>query len=273
MPRSLITGLVVLALASLAGGQTGLSAAAGAATQQPQNALDEYIGLFVALARDALDDARLQAAMPCLPHWVAGNDHIVVAVSGPGGSAGLRPGDTLHNIEGIPMAQNGGSLWDAAMRGLPSNLSSFTVAVSTRGALHQLTLPCAADRSLRLHTAERGMWTAIAERDWTACIDSGREILQAFGAPFSPALMVMTRCASARQDGPDAALTNALARALLEELVSHPQPSADLRDQLLFTIRELDALDAANGTDDAAALRSEMGRLGLDPARGSPKNR
>jgi hypothetical protein len=271
MLRFLVAGLVVSILLPLAGGRQAL--AARAPEQQPQSALAEYIDLFIGLARQALDDARLEAAMPCLPHWVAGSDHIVVAVSDSGAAAGLQPGDTLYEIEGIPLTQDAGGLWDEAMRRLPRNLTSFVVAVSRSGTVRRLRLPCAADRSLRLHTAERGMWTGITRRDWTACVDRGHDMLGAFGAPFSPPLMVMTRCVSARASGPDAALIDALARTLLQEVVSHPQPSADLRDQLSLTMRELDAADASGGTDYAAVLRSEMARLGIDPATGRFKNR
>jgi hypothetical protein len=89
-------------------------------------------------------------------------------------------------------------------------------------------------------------------------------MIAAFGTDISPPLMVMTQCATA-SGMPEARLTDALARALLAELIAHPDPQPDLREQLFLTLRQLDAMHAAGDEDYAAKIRAEMARLGVDP--------
>jgi hypothetical protein len=106
---------------------------------------------------------------------------------------------------------------------------------------------------------------AVAHRDWNACVDRGREMIQAFGADFSPPLMLMTRCIAATRAGAaDPALTNRLALALLDELVAHPKPSPDLREQLFLTLRDLEMIRRAGGEDFATALREKMNASGVN---------
>jgi hypothetical protein len=110
------------------------------------------------------------------------------------------------------------------------------------------------------------MWTAVTRRDWAACVEQGAEMLEAFGSAFSPPLMVMSQCATA-SGIPDANLTAALARALLGEMVAHPRPQPDLREQLLLALRQLDAMHAAGGEDLATILRADMAKLGVEEGR------
>ena len=88
--------------------------------------------------------------------------------------------------------------------------------------------------------------------------------MAAFGSAMSPPLMVMSQCATA-SGMPDARLTAALARALLMEMVAHPGPEPDLREQLFLTVRQLDAMHEAGDEDYATSLRAEMVRLGVEP--------
>jgi hypothetical protein len=76
--------------------------------------------------------------------------------------------------------------------------------------------------------------------------------------------MVMTQCATA-SGRPDASLTATLARALMAELVAHPGPQPDLREQLRLAVRQLDAMHAAGGEDHATDLRADMARVGIEP--------
>jgi hypothetical protein len=115
-----------------------------------------------------------------------------------------------------------------------------------------------------LQQAEQTMWTAVARRDWTTCVTQGAEMIAAFGDSISPPLMVMTQCATA-SGMPDARLTAALARALLVEMVAHPEPQPDLREQLFLTLRQLDAMHEAGDEDYASSLRADMARLGVEP--------
>ena len=233
-----------------------------AAAQSPA---DEYAALFVTLAEQALRDPRLTAPMPCLPHWLAGSDHLVVAVSAGGGRAGLERGDRLQQIGAVTLTGSGPGLWDAAVRALGRGQASYRVDVTRAGRRVQLDLPCDGGGAERLYTAERAMWTSITQRAWDTCVAQGDRMVDAFGADFSPPLMIMTRCTAAKPSGADAALLNRLAQALLAELAADPQPSPDLREQLLLTLRDLDDSRAAGGTDYATPLRTRMQQLGLMP--------
>lgn len=254
--RAVLLAVAALACPAAAAAQAG---AVPDAAERAQASLDEYRMLLVGLARQVLAGERLAHPLPCLPHWMAGADHVVVAVSAPGAVAGLGPGDTLERIDDTALTGRPGALWDAVLRRMAPGSSSYTVEVSRGGAARQLTLPCSPARAVRLHDAERAMWTAVTRRDWTACRAHGQEMIDAFGAPFSPPLLVMTRCVAAAPEA-DPALTYALATTLLDELVAHPAPSPDQREQLDMTLRTLDATGAGS---DATALRARMAALGV----------
>lgn len=226
--------------------------------------LEEYTALFVSLARQALAHPRLGSPMPCLPHWVAGNDHVVVAVSAAGTSAGLERGDTLQRIGDTALTGRADGVWDVAMRALNGGSASYAVAVAREGKTVWLLLPCRSGLARQFHQAERSMWTAVTRRDWSGCIEAGNGMIRAFGGALSPPLMIMTRCASATSGEPHPALTNDLAHALLQEMVAHPSPSPDLREQLFLTLRDLDAVARSGGEDYATALRATMAALGVE---------
>ena len=262
MKRALTSAALAVAI--------GFGGAASARQQEPAGPsdrraaeLEEYTALFVSLARQALAHPRLATAMPCLPHWVAGSDHVIVALSADGAGAGLVGGDILRRIGGTALTGRAGGMWDVAMRGLPHGAQTYAVTVDRRGATVSLTLPCRPDLAQGFHDAERSMWTAVTRRDWRACIERGNDMIRAFGRALSPPLMIMTRCASATTGQPHAALTDALARALLQEMVAHPDPSPDLREQLFLTLQDLDAVARSGGPDYATALRATMAAMGV----------
>ena len=226
--------------------------------------LKEYADLLVTLGEEALRQPRLAAPLPCLAHWLAGSDHVVVAVSGAGAAAGLERSDTLQRIGGRDLTGPGDDRWDRAMRALPQDQASYAVDIERKGKRFRLALPCAADGARRLQKADLAMWTAVTRRDWTACLSQGAEMIAAFGSAISPPLMVMTQCATA-SGMPDARLAATLARALMAEMVAHPGPQPDLREQLSLALRQLDAMHASGGEDYATDLRAEMVRLGIEP--------
>jgi hypothetical protein len=238
---------------------------AQATPEQRAAQLDEYTGLFVSLARQALADPRLASPMPCLPHWLAANDHVVVAVSSAGAGAGLERGDTLERIGDTELTGRVDGVWDVAMRTLRVGPASYAVAVARDGTTVRLILPCRFELARQLHRAERSMWTAVTQRDWSGCIQGGNDMIRAFGGAFSPPLMIMTRCASAARGDADAALTSALGHALLQEMVAHPNPSPDLREQLFLTLRDLDVIRLSGGDDYATTLRASMAKVGVQP--------
>ncbi len=225
--------------------------------------LKEYADLLVTLGEEALRQPRLASPLPCLAHWLAGRDHVVVAVSGAGTAAGIERSDTLRRIGGRDLTGRGNDR-DTAMRALPPGRPSYAVDIDRKGRGLRLVLPCAADDARRLQQADLAMWTAVTRRDWTACLRQGAEMIAAFGSAISPPLMVMTQCATA-SGMPDARLTAALARALMAEMVAHPGPQPDLREQLFLALRQLDAMHAAGGEDYATNLRDEMAQLGIEP--------
>ncbi len=247
----------LLAFPAAAGSQDGASRGAAPARRSAQ--LEEYTGLFVSLARQALADSRLASPMPCLPHWLAANDHVVVAVSSAGIGAGLELGDRLERVGDTELTGRADGVWDVAMRSMRTATASYAVAVERDGRTVRLMLPCRSELARQLHRAERSLWTAVTERDWNGCIQGGNDMIRAFGGAFSPPLMIMTRCASAT-GGDNAALTSRLGHALLQEMVAHPNPSPDVREQLHLTLRDLETV--SGGEDYAATLRTRMAELG-----------
>ena len=263
--RSPAVVLLALACTGLMAGQT---ASATAAESRGQGALDaplkEFADLLVTLGEQAVRQSRLASPLPCAAHWLAGGDQVVVAVSRAGADAGLEPSDTLRRIGGRDLTGPRDDRWATAMRALPPGRPSYAVEIDRKGKLLRFVLPCAADDARRLQQADLAMWTAVTRRDWPACLERGAEMIAAFGSPTSPPLMVMTQCATA-SGMPDASLTAALARALMVEMVAHPGPQPDLREQLLLALRQLDAMHAAGDEDYATKLRADMAKLGIEP--------
>lgn len=256
------------AVVMLATALSALIAPAFAAASRAQGPLDahlkEYADLLVTLGEQAVRQPRLASPFPCVAHWLAESDHVVVAVSRAGSGAGLERSDTLRRIGGRDLTGPGDDRWETAMRALPPGQRSYAVEIDRSGRRLRLALPCAADDARRLWAADRAMWTAVTRRDWHACLEQGAEMIAAFGTAISPPLMVMTQCAAA-SGTPDASLIATLARALMAEMVAHPGPQPDLREQLLLALRQLDAMHAAGGADYATGLRAEAARLGIKP--------
>jgi hypothetical protein len=261
----LIFQMLEIALAStILIGAEHAAGAASVAQGTPDAPIKEYADLLVTLGEDALRQRRLVAPLPCLAHWVAGGDRVVVAVSKAGSAARLERGDVLLRIGERQLGGPGDDRWETAMRALRPGQSSFAVEIGKRGKRVRLVLPCEADEAVRLRQADLAMWTAVTQRDWTACVKHGEEALAVFGSAISPPLMVMTQCKTA-SSMPDARLTATLASALLAEMVANPGPQPDLREQLLLALRQLDAMHEAGGEDYATGLRAEMARFGVDP--------
>jgi hypothetical protein len=259
---------VVVMIALAFAGFVAATGPAMAAEPRAQDTLDarlkEYADLLVTLGEQAVRQPRLASPLPCVAHWVAGTDHVVVAVSRAGSAAGLERSDTLRRIGRRELTGRGDDGWEPAMRALPQGQSSYAVEIERKGKTLRLMLPCAADDAKRLQEADLAMWTAVTRRDWAGCVKEGAEMIAAFGSATSPPLMVMTQCATA-SGTPDATLTATLARALMAEMVAHPGPQPDLREQLLLAVRQLDAMRAAGGEDYATALRADMAKLGIHP--------
>jgi hypothetical protein len=261
--RSPAVVLVALACIGLIPGDT--APAAEPRRHGAQDAqLKEFADLLVTLGEQAVRQSRLASPLPCIAHWVAGDDQVVVAVSRAGADAGLERSDTLRRIGGRALTGPDDDRWATAMRALPRGQRSYAVDIDRKGKLLRLVLPCAADDARRLQQADLAMWTAVTRRDWPACLEHGAEMIAAFGIPTSPPLMVMTQCATA-SGSPDASLTATLARALIAEMVVHADPQPDLREQLLLALRQLDAMHAAGGEDYATDLRADMARMGIEP--------
>jgi len=257
--------LVAIACAGLVPRETEPATATGRRTQGTFDAeLKGFADLLVTLGETAVRQLRLASPLPCAAHWLAGDDRVVVALSRAGSNAGLERSDTLRRIGGRDLTGPGDGRWATAIRALPPGQPSYAVEIDRKGERLQLVLPCAADDARRLQQADLAMWTAVTRRDWPACLEHGAEMIAAFGTPTSPPLMVMTQCATA-SGRPDAALTATLARALMAEMVAHPGPQPDLREQLRLALRQLDAMHAAGSEDYATSLRAEMAKLGIEP--------
>jgi hypothetical protein len=259
---------VLLLASACAGLISGAGEPAIAAERRAQGTLDtqlkEFADLLVTLGEEAVRQPRLASPLPCVAHWLAGGDQVVVAVSRAGSDAGLDRSDVLRRIGSRDLTGPGDGRWVTAMRALSLGQPSYAVEVDRKGKRLRLVLPCAADDARTLQQADLAMWTAVTRRDWPACLRHGAEMVAAFGTPTSPPLMVMTQCATA-SGSPDASLTATLARALMAEMVAHAGPQPDLREQLLLALRQLDAMHAAGGEDHATNLRAEMARLGIAP--------
>jgi hypothetical protein len=263
--RSPAVVLLAIACTALIPGETEPATPAESRAQGTLDAqVKAFADLLVTLGEQAVRQPRLASPLPCLAHWLAGGDQVVVAVSRAGSGAGLERSDTLRRIGGRDLTGPGDDRWTTAMRALPQGQASYAVEIDRKGKRLPFVLPCAADAARRLQQADLAMWTAVTRRDWPACLKHGAEMIAAFGTPTSPPLMVMTQCATA-SGRPDASLTAALARALMAEMVAHPGPQPDLREQLRLALRQLDAMHAAGGEDYATNLRADMARLGIEP--------
>jgi hypothetical protein len=255
--------LLAIACTALTPNGASLSIAAEWRAQGSLDApLKEFADLLVTLGEQAVRQSRLATPLPCVAHWVGGGDRVIVAVSRTGAARGLERGDTLQRIGGRDLAGRGDDPWPAAMHALSQSQSSYAVEIDRKGKRLRFMLPCATDEAKRLQQADLAMWTAVTLRDWPACLERGAEMIEVFGAPTSPPLMVMTQCATA-SGRPDAALIARLARALIAEMVAHPGPQPDLREQLLLSLRQLDAMHAAGSEDFATDLRAEMAKAGI----------
>ncbi len=261
--RSSVVVLLAIAITGLIlGGTWPIVASAAPAQGTLDTYRQEYADLLVTLGEQALRQPRLTTPLPCQAHWVASDDSVVVAVSRAGAAAGLERSDTLRRIGGRDLTGQGAGRWEVAMRALPRGEASYPVEIYRKGKRLRLMLPCAADEARRLQKADLAMWTAVTRREWTTCVEQGAEMVAAFGSAMSPPLMVMTQCATA-SGVPDASLTAALARALMAEMVAHPDPQPDVREQLFLALRQLDAMHAAGGQDYVTSLRAEMAKLGI----------
>ena len=263
--RSSAVVLLAIACTGLIPNETPPSIAGESRAQGTLDAsLKEFADLLVTLGEQAVRQSRLASPLPCVAHWVAGSDRVIVAVSGADSGAGLERSDTLQRIGGRDLTGGGDASWATAMRALSQSQPSYAVEIDRKGKRLRLVLPCAADDAKRLQQADLAMWTAVTRREWPACLEHGAEMIAAFGTPTSPPLMVMTQCATA-SGRPDASLTATLARALIAEMVAHPGPQPDLREQLLLALRQLEAMHAAGGEDYATDLRADMARMGIEP--------
>ena len=93
-------------------------------------------------------------APSCLAHWLAGSDHVVVAVSAAGSTAGMERSDRLRRIGGRNLTGRGND-WDTAMRALPRGQASYAVDIDRKGKVLRLVLPCAAETR---HGCRRPTW-------------------------------------------------------------------------------------------------------------------
>jgi hypothetical protein len=263
--RSSAAALLAIACTGLIPSETRLFVAAESRRQSALDApVKEFADLLVTLGEQAVRQSRLTSPLPCAAHWVAGSDQVIVAVSSAGSAAGLERSDTLRRIGGRDLTGRGDGAWATAMRALSPSQASYAVEIDRKGKRLRLVLACAADDARRLQQADLAMWTAVTRRDWPACLEHGAEMMAVFGTPTSPPLMVMTQCATA-SGRPDASLTATLSRALIAEMVAHPDPQPDLREQLLLALRQLDAMHAAGGEDYASDVRADMARVGIAP--------
>ena len=264
----MLPSAVVMLATALAGMIPGGTQPARVGESRAQGSLEahlkEYEDLLVTLGEQAVRQPRLASPLPCVAHWLAGSDHVVIAVSRAGSGAGLERSDTLRRIGGRDLTGPGDDRWETAMRALPPHRPSYAVEIERKGRRLRLVLPCAADDARRLQEADLAMWTAVTHRDWPTCVEQGAAMIGTFGSAISPPLMVMTQCATA-SGMPDASLTATLARALMAEMVAHPGPQPDLRQQLFLALRQLDAMHAAGGEDYATNLRADMAKLGIGP--------
>src|SRR5687768_18593868 len=97
--RSSAVALLAIACTGLIPNETPPSIAAESRAQGTLDApLKEFADLFVTLGEQAVRQLRLASPLPCVAHWVAGGDQVIVAVSSAGSGAGLERSDTLRRI-------------------------------------------------------------------------------------------------------------------------------------------------------------------------------
>lgn len=197
------------------------------------------------LQAQLVEDAQRELAGPyqaapfnCLDPWLAGPDGVVAALPPWASAAGLRMGDTLRKIQGLPV--NGPDYWIAAMRALPSGLSYFDVEVMRASQVHTIRLPCRSH--LPYYQAERRRLLAASRRDWKGCVAASEDVLSAFGATVSPPLSMAVLCASADGQGDKASQYGYQygVAAIHEMSVLPAAQRATSREILIAMIQQLD---------------------------------
>src|SRR5262245_60475961 len=128
---------VVLLALSCTGLIPGEVEFAGAAEPRAQETVDAQVKAFadllVTLGEQAVRQSRLASPLPCVAHWLAAEDQVVVAVSQAGAGAGLERSDTLRRIGGHNLTGSADERWTTAMRALPRGQPAYAVEIDRKG--------------------------------------------------------------------------------------------------------------------------------------------
>ena len=188
--RWLLGGCTLAVIAALAVGcvsRNGARDSSVGGTAAAKREADE----FRAQARQGLTDFLREKPRPpaCEVGYIAGRELTVLATSDWIERAGLRRGDRITSIDGIPASQlqNQARPPSRAAPGTP-----YTVGVSRGGKNLSLTLICAVKPEVWL--AARRTQEAAAQGDWEACQAAAVDYIFAVGFMESLALEFHGRC-------------------------------------------------------------------------------
>jgi S1-C subfamily serine protease len=188
--RWLLGGCTLAVIAAMAVGcvsRNGARDSSAGGTAAAKREADE----FRAQARQGLADFLREKPRPpaCEVGYIAGRELTVLATSDWIERAGLRRGDRITSIDGVPASQlqNQARAPSRAAPGTP-----YTVGVSRGGKDLNLTLICAVKPEVWL--AARRTQEAAAQGDWEACQSAAVDYIFAVGFMESLALEFHGRC-------------------------------------------------------------------------------
>ena len=204
---------------------------------------------FQRWAREQLAKPYTQAPFACSDDGWMSSKNYVVDVAPWAEAAGLRKGDRMVAFGEISLAQyDAGEAWSKAARG-----GGVAVRVERAGHEMSIALPCRDDAEG--WTARVGVWRAVADAHWQACIDALRAYSKVTRMAPASVLRVAWECMrergkAAAQRLPDEywRTFHAWATKAIEESRHTPTGLAEIRTSLL---------------DAADVLEREAGRPAL----------
>lgn len=227
------------------------------------------------------EDAKAQAArnleehrrlypkpLPCILNYAAINQGVVYALSPSVEQSGLRAGDRIVAIGGLPVNNR-----EDRVHALSQQFSGASVPVEIQRGTERLTLTLRCKDHVPIWAAQRKLLDSQAHADWRACIEATRELERALEFRASGLLADREMCADrldlslGRQPGPDWAVRRYdSGRQLIRDAQYVPELLERSRGWLLSTIEGLRKLDQHALAQDLENYFQQASA----PARSSP---
>ena len=206
------------------------------------------------LAREALSklDRATPEAPPCSRGWAESAAGYVVAVAEWVEQAGLRPGDQIVEVGGVPVTVS--EERTRAYARVPTG-RSLDLTVRRQGQRLTLALPCRYQPEL--FRAERRTLEAASRADWGGCVAAAREAKQFAGYTAYPNVIWEHACTRAKTPSMDspagrefASLSYETARLLLRDSRYVPGGTTSVAERIRQIADDLRRSGASAQADD-----------------------